>query len=289
MKKRNSPWGLVGLIYGLLIFPLITENSIAQTDICTNSIWSRMEEYTIQSNDTLEAIASRYNLVPETLIRVNPSLNARRLPPGQIMKIPPFNGMIINAPSGATWKDLGEAYGIRADLLFELNGCTPITQQVFIPGITWTETNNPQNQNNYTEFPFYPLINNREIALNYGWQTNQENNTTFFHGGVDILANLGESVIAVEDGIVVFAGNQDHYGNLIIINHNNGKQTRYAHLEKINIQIGQMIQGGEIIGLVGNTGIPDLVSPHLHFEVRLSSPLGWVAQDPFLNFLRSNF
>lgn len=287
MKKIDYRCYLSKLILGLGLLPSLSSLASAQANTCqTNSVWSRMRTYTIQSDDTIEAIAANNDLIPETLIRVNPRLNSSRLPTGQTINIPPLNGMIINAPSGATWRDLASSYGIRADVLFELNGCVTHPQSVFIPGVSWSQTPSRSNQNNNTGFSITPLINQNQIGLNYGWQTQEATQTNFFHTGVDLLANLGDRVRAVDDGIVVFTGEQGNNGNLIIINHEGGIQTRYAHLARINVQMGQNIKGGELIGTVGNTGIPDLNSPHLHFEVRLSTPLGWVAQDPLL-YLKS--
>jgi len=287
MKKINYFPLLCSLIPSVLILPLSGDRAIAQTELCPNSIWSRMEEYTIQSNDTLEAIADRYNLVTETLIRVNPNLNTPPLS-GKNIKIPPFNGMIINPPSGATWQDLASNYGVRADVLFELNGCNSVSTRVFIPGITWTsnysfsEPNREIRENNQATISFYPLTQPAQIGLNYGWLINPENGESFFHSGVDLLAQVAQPVQATEDGIVAFAGVQGNYGNLIVINHQDGKQTRYAHLQQIKVMVGETIEGGQIIGLVGTTGTGDIELTHLHFEVRLSSPQGWVAQDPLL-------
>jgi murein DD-endopeptidase MepM/ murein hydrolase activator NlpD len=286
MKKLNLQGWLGSLLSSILIFPVITPITSAQEQSQTcqaSSVWSRMTEYTIQNGDTIQAIATNYNLIPETLIRVNPSLNSSRLPTGQTIKIPPFNGMIIQAPSGATWRDLGAMYGIRADVLFELNGCQTHPQSAFIPGVSWTQQPTPSQANNYTGFALTPLLKPTNIGLNYGWQTQETTQGNFFHTGIDLEANLGDSVVTVADGIVVFTGMQDNYGNLIIINHEGGKQTRYAHLATINVQMGQNINAGNIIGTVGNTGIPDIKQTHLHFEVRLSTPLGWVAQDPLLH------
>ena len=78
-------------------------------------------------------------------------------------------------------------------------------------------------------------------------------------------------------------GQQDNYGNLVVVNHPGGKQTRYAHLDTIQVVIGQQVNSGEVLGTVGTTGRPDLDTPHLHFEVRDNSPLGWVAQDPVIH------
>lgn len=93
-------------------------------------------------------------------------------------------------------------------------------------------------------------------------------------------APLGTSVQAVGGGVVVFAQEQGTYGNLVIINHSKGLQSRYAHLEDIKVSVGEEIVKGDLIGTVGATGIPTIKEPHLHFEIRSSSSLGWVAKDP---------
>ena len=88
-----------------------------------------------------------------------------------------------------------------------------------------------------------------------------------FHSGLDIDGERGDSVIAPANGTVTKAGWQGGYGNLIEINHGNGLITRYAHLSRINVQIGDRAERGQIIGLVGSTGRS--TGPHLHFELRL--------------------
>jgi murein DD-endopeptidase MepM/ murein hydrolase activator NlpD len=70
---------------------------------------------------------------------------------------------------------------------------------------------------------------------------------------------------------------------LIIINHEGGRQTRYAHLSQVKVKVEEQVKAGDVIGQVGKTGNPDLVEPHLHFEVRLQTPQGWITQDPLLN------
>ena len=64
------------------------------------------------------------------------------------------------------------------------------------------------------------------------------------------------------------------------IDHGGGRQTRYAHLDKIAVSTNQPVQAGVRVGTVGTSGKPDLASPHLHFEVRYYTSSGWVAQDP---------
>lgn len=87
-----------------------------------------------------------------------------------------------------------------------------------------------------------------------------------YHYGVDIDLETGDCVAAAFDGKVRIAKKSKSYGNVIVIRHPNGLETYYAHLSKINVEIGQEIYAGEVIGLGGNTGHSH--GSHLHFEVR---------------------
>ncbi|NJP09921.1 MAG: M23 family metallopeptidase, partial [Leptolyngbyaceae cyanobacterium RU_5_1] len=69
-------------------------------------------------------------------------------------------------------------------------------------------------------------------------------------------------------------------GRMVVINHREGLQTRYAQLGSITVKVGQAVQRGQAIATVGNSGRPSSSQPHLHFEVRSRSNLGWVAEDP---------
>ncbi|MBV9210110.1 MAG: M23 family metallopeptidase [Acidobacteria bacterium] len=90
---------------------------------------------------------------------------------------------------------------------------------------------------------------------------------TEFHKGQDISAPYGASVIATADGTVVIAGWLRGYGNVVYIDHGNGISTRYGHLSRIDVIVGQTVKRGEQLGLVGSTGRS--TGPHLHYEVRL--------------------
>jgi murein DD-endopeptidase MepM/ murein hydrolase activator NlpD len=97
-----------------------------------------------------------------------------------------------------------------------------------------------------------------------------------FHSGVDISAAMGTSVHAAADGVVEYAASVgDGYGKMVVIDHGNGLQTRYAHLSRFEVIPGQEIRRGEILGYSGATG--RVTSPHLHFEVRR----GGVAVNPY--------
>ncbi len=89
-----------------------------------------------------------------------------------------------------------------------------------------------------------------------------------FHEGLDIANRMGTPVIAPANGLVIFTGRKGGFGNLIIIDHGHGITTRYGHLSKILVKMGQHVKRGEKIGEIGNTGRS--TGPHLHYEVRLN-------------------
>ena len=100
-----------------------------------------------------------------------------------------------------------------------------------------------------------------------------------FHYGIYIANSVGTDIKAADGGIVTRAGSAGSYGNLIIIDHQNGTSTRYAHLSRIDVKVGQAVEQGQSIAKMGNTGRS--TGSHLHFEVRV----GGVAQNP-LNYVK---
>jgi len=95
-----------------------------------------------------------------------------------------------------------------------------------------------------------------------------------FHPGIDIAVPTGVPIAAAGNGVVVVAGPNGGYGNFVVIDHNNGYATAYAHQSSIAVGQGQTVKQGEVIGYVGSTGFS--TGPHLHFEIRVNG----TAQDP---------
>lgn len=89
-----------------------------------------------------------------------------------------------------------------------------------------------------------------------------------FHTGQDIATLWGTPVVAAANGTVIFAGWQNGYGQIVIIDHGNGLTTRYGHLSGIDVIVGQVMARGEQVGRVGSTGRS--TGPHLHYEVRIN-------------------
>jgi murein DD-endopeptidase MepM/ murein hydrolase activator NlpD len=86
-----------------------------------------------------------------------------------------------------------------------------------------------------------------------------------FHEGIDFAAPQGTGIHAVAAGIVTWAGPRGGFGNMVQIDHGNGYATRYGHAYRVLVHVGQTVQRGDVIGLVGNTGRS--TGPHVHFEV----------------------
>ena len=277
-------------IFGVTL--TLSGTALAQTNSssCPTPALSRFLRHTPARGETLDSIAQQYNLAPETIVRMNPGLQNRRVSAGSEILIPPFNGTIVEVASGQTWRDVAKRYKIRPDVLFEINGCQKNPRLVFVPAkndsnrptkSTAIESASISSPNSTTaKFTGYPLASAISVALPYGWQTNPKTREVFFHSGMDLLAAVGTPVQVIGDGVVAFAAEQGTYGKLVVINHSGGLQSRYAQLEAIKVTPGQQVKIGDVLGTVGTSGQPTTLQPHLHFEVRVSSDLGWVAKDP---------
>lgn len=117
--------------------------------------------------------------------------------------------------------------------------------------------------------PAIQPISNKElksISSAYGWRLHPKLGYYRMHEGMDFTADRGTDVYATGDGKVIKASyTSGGYGNLIIIDHGFGYQTRYGHLSRIGVLEGSEVKRGQVIGAVGNTGLS--VGPHLHYEV----------------------
>ncbi len=108
-----------------------------------------------------------------------------------------------------------------------------------------------------------------KINNEFGFRRNPFGGRSYeFHAGMDIGGERGDLVISPANGVVINADWQGGYGNMIEIDHGNGLTTRYGHLSRIGVSIGDTIQRGQAIGLIGSTGRS--TGPHLHYELRLN-------------------
>jgi murein DD-endopeptidase MepM/ murein hydrolase activator NlpD len=110
------------------------------------------------------------------------------------------------------------------------------------------------------DFSDFHIPGEGRISSRYGWRNGR------LHSGVDIAVYQGLPIYAVFPGVVRMARTYGGYGRIIIIRHDNGLETYYAHLSRIRVKSGQRVEAGEIIGNSGNSGSSD--GTHLHFEIR---------------------
>ena len=103
-------------------------------------------------------------------------------------------------------------------------------------------------------------------SSNYGYRLDPISGRNSFHTGVDLIAPPGTPVVAAAGGVVSAAGFMPEYGNIVDIDHDNGLTSRYAHLSRILVKVGDVVMKGQKVALVGSTG--RTTGPHLHFEVR---------------------
>jgi murein DD-endopeptidase MepM/ murein hydrolase activator NlpD len=108
----------------------------------------------------------------------------------------------------------------------------------------------------------------QNISSGFGFRRDPLNGRGAMHAGIDFKGAIGSPIFAAADGRVTFAGRKAGYGNAIEITHGNGMLTRYAHLSRIGVTVGQQVAAGDTIGGLGNTGRS--TGPHLHFEVRIN-------------------
>jgi murein DD-endopeptidase MepM/ murein hydrolase activator NlpD len=113
---------------------------------------------------------------------------------------------------------------------------------------------------------------NAPITSPFGWRWGR------MHEGIDLGAAYGSPIAAAAAGVVIYAGWESGYGNLVVIDHGGGLATAYGHQSRIAVSVGQSVSQGETIGYVGSTG--HSTGPHLHFEVRVNGqavdPLGYL-------------
>jgi murein DD-endopeptidase MepM/ murein hydrolase activator NlpD len=259
---------------------------------------SEVIQYTVQSGDTIFAIATLYGLQPETIAWSNPRSIITGLRPGRDINIPPVDGAYITVANERTIASIAQDYSVDPyaiidseynDLPLDAAPDTllPSGTDVMIPGgqaeqISWTprvERTGGDNESGSgvgAKISFAPgdpgscgLVDNpgggggwvRPVG-SYSWSQGYSS----YHTGVDLSAAEGTPVYAANGGTVVFRGwSTWGYGYLIVLAHG-PFTTIYGHLSGINVGCGQYVSAGQQIGAVGNTG--NSSGPHLHFEIR---------------------
>ena len=244
---------------------------------------------TARSNDTYYKIAERYSIDVRDLIEANHAIPPYDLQKGERLLLPHKKVHIVE--KGDTIYSVSQLYGASIRSLVIQNHLRPpyrlhIEQKLNIPASRKRKTTKllardvglPETQQQYRQHnkqhkkiaiplapklagEFFPPVRGVLIS-GFGAKADGLHND-----GIDIAASFGDDVLATENGVVVYAGEDLHsYGRLLLIKHRNDYVSAYAHLSSFLVERGQIVKRGDVIGKIGNPR--HTKTPQLHFEIR---------------------
>lgn len=117
----------------------------------------------------------------------------------------------------------------------------------------------------------WPVDGFYDISSPYGYRIHPISKEKKFHKGIDIPADYGKYIVSTDYGVVTFSGQQNGYGNVVIVTHFDGKSSKYAHNSENLVKEGDLVQKGQTIAKIGSTG--NSTGNHVHFEVLLNDEL----------------
>ncbi len=255
--------------------------------------------YEVQKGDTIFGIAEKFNLKPETILWGNYHILAddpHRLRPGQKLNILPVNGVYYKWNAGDGLTAVSKYFSVQpedivawpgnhfdADKIGDYaNPNIAADSWVIIPGgrrefITWSAPRITRDNPGVAKIMgpgFCGTVTDGAMGVGtFIWPSTEkylsgyDYSTETNHFGIDIGGKLGNPIFATDNGVVVYSGwNNWGYGNVVVVDHGNGWQSLYAHLQTILVSCGASVYQGGTIGYMGSTG--NSSGPHLHFELR---------------------
>ncbi|MHB8904071.1 MAG: peptidoglycan DD-metalloendopeptidase family protein [Patescibacteria group bacterium] len=272
---------------------LITLNNIGSAGETTAKQRTSVIYYTVQMGDTVSTIARKFNISVNTILWANDLNSYGFIKPGNQLTILPYSGIVYTVKSGDTLSKISNKFDIEVDKILSCNNLgnsLKIGQKIIVPGAKKLNEVAPaiaQATKNYTGISIIKDIIKSPSVVASGnrmaWPTQGYRITQYFswrHTGVDIANKIGTPIYAADDGVVIIAngGYNGGYGNTIVIDHGNGKRTRYGHASKLFVKVGDEVEKGENIAAMGSTGRS--TGPHLHFEVLVNgsrtNPLNYI-------------
>jgi len=247
---------------------------------------TKKRTYVVQKGDCIVCIADKFDISPEIIYKNNPWIEDDLIRVGDELDLTVLQPFV----TVETVERVSEIEEIEPEVIIQKNDEMKAGQQKTIQaGVPGTKrvTYRLVKQNGWLMSeeivdeqviePAVPAIIMKGTKVikgegtgKFAWPVSGAKITSKFgkrwgrqHKGIDIIGN--KSILAADSGVVAFAGKKNGLGNAIIIDHKNGYQTVYGHLSKINVKKGQVVEKGEKIGVMGNTG--NSTGTHLHFEI----------------------
>lgn len=252
-----------------------------------------VQDYNVQEGETLSAIAEKFGLTVDTILWAN-GIDSEKTPirQGQALKILPVDGILHKVKKGETVYSIAKKYESNPQGIVDYSFNTftndetfdlAVGQSLMVPDGIMPKAKPVAPQTSIARGALTPDAGAVSATGGFVWpaQGGISQGYRFYHKAIDIANRGGGPILAADSGRVVVAGWPDNsgYGNRVVIDHNNGYVTLYAHMSRINVVPGQSVNRGDIIGQMGSTGRSTGV--HLHFEIRAGGAL----QNP-LNYLK---
>lgn len=261
------------------------------------------ETYTVKDGDTIASVSLANEISPEEFLISNPNFSSvnNLLFPGQEVTIALTNPQIrvvveeqlieqtVNKYKSEVQYDEDKVIGYEKVLQKGEDGIDLVTRDVktvngvivYAKAVSKVEVKPSINEvvirgekalpsvgNEYSWT--FPTPSGYIITQNYEWRINPVAYYREFHQALDIAIGYGAHIYSANNGVVYKVATSANYGNYIIINHNNGKYTLYAHLSRSIVKVGQVVPAGTLIGYMGSTGMS--TGPHVHFEYWIGEP-----------------
>ena len=239
-----------------------------------DSRW-HLKRYRIRKNDNLWKIAKRFGVNHRLIIGINRIDDADLLKPGRYINIPTREGVYYRVMKGDTVAKIAARHGVEVSRILSHNGIRSGVirpgQRLFIPDALERPTVHNVAARKWTQAPQPALTTfawpmRGRITSGFGTRRDPFTGQRSFHCGIDISADMGTPVRASADGRVIFSGWKPGYGNVVVVRHENGYVTVYAHNSKNLVAEGAEVKRGDTIASSGATGA--VTGAHLHFEIR---------------------
>ena len=217
-------------------------------------------EHTVAAGETLSGIAERAGVSATVIAAANGLAEPYEVKTGQVLLIPRQRQHVVKA--GETGFGIALAYGVPFDLIAVANGLEPPYrirrgQTLIIPAYS----DRPAPPAPVRDRPYFRRPHDGEILAGFARKADGSG-----HEGIDIAVRTGDMVRASAAGKVVFAQEDSgRFGPLVVLDHGNGWRTRYGHLARMTVKLGEFVRAGERIGIAGRGG--SATRPELHFDI----------------------